>query len=198
METSYSDLIIPPKYSTKNIKQNMNEINEYKKILNGEKSKKMPNVDAPVGKVYVYDTGSMCTDVKTGLSIPRHTIVNEKTSKKNTLLASAYADFETAKTDPNIDIDPTATNNDANKCMTVNVKETGINGKKTVNEKKNITIAEYRRTSPDFFAEGFISPDKVTSDNYMKHMDAGQRFFVGTVAVLGLYMYHQLLFGKRV
>jgi hypothetical protein len=29
-------------------------------------------------------------------------------------------------------------------------------------------------------------------------MDAGQRFFVGTVAVLGLYMYHQLLFGKRV
>ena len=85
--------------------------------------------------------------------------------------------------------------------MTVNVKETGINGKTTVNEKRNITVAEYKRTSPNFCAEGFISPglvdDKVTSDNYMKHMDAGQRFFVGTVAVLGLYMYHQMLFGKR-
>lgn len=201
METSYSNLIVPPKYSNTNMKQNMNEINEYNKIFKGETSKKMPNVDTPVGRVYVYDTGSMCTDVKTGLSIPRHTIINEKTSKKNGLLASAYADFETAKTDPYIDIDPTFMNTDGNKCMTVNVNETGIDGRNTVNKKKNITVAEYKRTSRDFFAEGFISPglvdDKVTSSNYMKHMDAGQRFFVGTVAVLGLYMYHQMLFGKR-
>jgi len=201
MQTSYSNLIVPPKYSNTNIKQNMNEINEYNKILKGEKSKKMPDVATPVGRVYVYDTGSMCTDIKTGMSVPRHTIVNEKTSKKNGLLASAYADFDTAGTDPYIDIDPTASNTNSNKCMTVNVRETGITGKKTVNEKKNITVAEYKRTSPDFFAEGFISPglvdDKVTSGNYMKYMDAGQRFFVGTVAVLGLYMYHQMLFGKR-
>lgn len=184
------------------MKQNMNEINEYNKILKGKKSKKMPNVDAPVGKVYLYDTGSMCTNIKTGMSVPRHTIVNEKTSKKNGLLASAYADFETAKTDPYIDVDPTTTNKNANKCMTVNVKETGVNGKKTVNKKQNITVAEYKRTSPDFFAEGFISPglvdDTVTSGNYMKYMDTGQRFFVGTVAVMGLYMYHQMLFGKSV
>lgn len=198
METSYSNLILPPKYSKTNVKQNMKDINEYNKILKGEKSKKMPNVDTPVGKVYVYDTGSMCSDVKTGMSIPLHTIINEKTSKKKGLLASAYADFETAKTDPYIDVSDNIGNN---RCMTVDVKETGINGKKTVNKKRNITVAEYRRTSPDFFAEGFISPglvdDTITSDNYMKHMNAGQRFFVGTVAVMGLYMYHQLLFGKR-
>ena len=179
----------------------MSEINEYNKILKGEKSKKMPDVATPVGRVYVYDTGSMCADIKTGMSVPRHTIVNEKTSKKNGLLASAYADFDAASADPYIDIDPTASNTNMNKCMTVNVKETGMSGKKTVNEKKNITVAEYRRTSPDLFAEGFISPglvdDKVTSGNYMKYMDTGQRFFVGTVAVLGLYMYHQMLFGKR-
>jgi hypothetical protein len=181
--------------------QNMIEINEYSKILKGETSSKMPNVATPVGKVYVYDTGSMCTDIKTGMSVPRHTIVNERTSKTNGLLASAYADFETAKTDPYIDVDSSFANADANKCMTVNIKETDINGKQTINKQRNITVSEYKRTLPDFFAEGFISPglvdDTVTSGNYMKYMNAGQRFFVGTVAVMGLYMYHQLLFGKR-
>jgi hypothetical protein len=196
MDPSYSSLISPPKYSKTNIKQNMNDIGEYQKILKGEKSKKMQNVDAPVGKIYAYDTGSMCADVKTGMSIPRYTIINDKTSNANGLLASAYADFENAQTDPYIDVDTSASAG-SNKCMTVDIKETGVNGKKSVNKQKGISVAEYKRTSPDLFVEGFISPDKVTSDNYMKHMDAGQRFFIGTVAVLGLYMYHQLLFGKR-
>jgi hypothetical protein len=196
MDSSYSSLIAPPKYSSKNVKQNMSEVSEYQKILKGEKSRKMQNANLPIGQVYAYDTGSMCADVKTGLPTPRHTVVNVRKSKG--LLGSAYADFETAKTDPYIDVDAGV---GSDKCMQVNVKEVDKNGKQTINKQRNITVAEYRRSSPDLFAEGFISPglvdDKVTSGNYMKHMDAGQRFFVGTVAVLGLYMYHQLLFGKR-
>lgn len=196
MDSSYSSLIAPPKYSDTNVNQNMTEISEYQKILKGEQSRKMPNTDLPIGQIYTYDTGSMCTDAKTGLPTPRHTVINVRKSKG--LLGSAYADFDTAKMDPYIDVDAGV---GSDKCMQVNVKEVDKNGKQTINKQRNITIAEYKRSSPDLFVEGFISPglvdDKVTSTNYMKHMDAGQRFFVGTVAVLGLYMYHQLLFGKR-
>lgn len=195
MDSSYSSLIAPPKYSDTNVNQNMTEINEYQKILKGENSRKMQNMDLPIGQIYAYDTGSTCVDSKTGMPVPRHTVVNVRKSKG--LLGSAYADFNTAKTDPYIDVDAV----DSSKCMQVNVKEVDKTGNQSINKQRNITIAEYKRSSPDLFVEGFISPglvdDKVTSGNYMKHMDAGQRFFVGTVAVLGLYMYHQLLFGKR-
>jgi hypothetical protein len=60
-------------------------------------------------------------------------------------------------------------------------------------------------TIPKEFKEPFLMPglvedsimveDRVTVGNFMKHMDGGQRFFVGTLAVMGLYMYHQLLYG---
>lgn len=196
MDSTYSSLIAPPKYSDTNVNQNMIEIDEYQKIIKGEQSRKMPNADLPIGQIYTYDTGSTCVDLKTGMPVPRHTVINVRKSKG--LLGSAYADFNTAKTDPYIDVDAAV---GSDKCMQVNVKEIDKNGKPTINIQRNITIAEYKRSSPDLFAEGFISPglvdDKVTSSNYMKHMDAGQRFFVGTVAVLGLYMYHQMLFGKR-
>jgi len=214
MESNYSSLITPPKFSKVNVNQNIYDIGEYRKILNGENSKKMPNITQPVGRIYVAETGIMCNDIKTGYSVPRHTIINVKKSKEkknNGLLDSAYSDFESAA---NNNIFEDADNKFSDKCMSVDVNEINIQGKKTVAKNKNISLAEIQRSPSDFFSgkmpvvpkeysEPFLSlassdyVTDVTASNFMEHMDAGQQFFIGTLAVLGLYMYHQLLYGTR-
>ena len=204
MELNYSNLILPPRYSTTNVKQNINTIDQQRKAL-----------DVPMGRIYTYDTGSMCNDIKSGLSVPRHSIINANKSNGGLggaggpgvfgVLDSAYADFETAKMNPYIETDRKF----SDKCMAVDINVVDIKGNKSVDKQKFISLAEFERTPQDRFVgnvtipkgfEGFISPglvdDKVTTANFMKHMDVGQRFFMGTVAVMGLYMFHQLLYGK--
>jgi hypothetical protein len=191
MNSNYSSLIIPPKYNETNVSQNIAAIEQHRKLL-----------ETPMGRVYVHDTGSMCNDIKSGLSVPRHTIINVNKSKGGKgILDSADADFESAKMNPYIETDRKF----ADKCMAVDINVVDTKGVKTVEKQKFISLAEFERTPQDRFVgkpiipkefEGFSSPDRVTSDNFMKHMDAGQRFFMGTVAVMGLYMFHQLLYGK--
>lgn len=191
MESNYSSLIIPPQYSETNVNQNIYAIDQQRKLL-----------DVPMGRIYTHDTGSMCNDIKSGLSVPRHTIINvNKSNGGKGILDSAYADFETAKTNPYIETDRKF----ADKCMAVDINVVDIKGQKSVDKQKFISLAEFERTPQDQFVgkpiipkefEGFSSPDRVTADNFMTHMDAGQRFFMGTVAVMGLYMFHQLLYGK--
>jgi hypothetical protein len=197
------------------VNQNIYDIGEYRKILNGENSKKMPNVTHPVGRIYVSETGAMCNDVKTGLSVPRHTIINVKMPKgkkgKNGLLDSAYADFETAF---NSNVFEDTDKKFSEMCMMVDINETDIKGKKTVAKNKNLSLAEIERTPSNLFSgsapiipkeyiEPFIMPksvddrDEITVGNFMKYMDGGQQFFIGTLAITGLYMFHQLLYGKR-
>jgi hypothetical protein len=191
MESNYSSLIVPPQYSETNVNQNIYAIDQQRKVL-----------DTPMGRIYTYDTGSMCNDIKSGLSVPRHTIINvNKSNGGKGILDSAYADFNTAKTNPYIETDRKF----ADKCMAVDINVVDIKGVKTVDKQKFISLAEFERTPQDQFVgkpiipkefEGFSSPDRVTADNFMTHMEAGQRFFMGTVAVMGLYMFHQLLYGK--
>lgn len=211
MESNYSSLITPPKFSETNVKQNIYDVGEYRKILKGENSRRLPATSLPLGRIYSVDTGVMCDDIKTGQPAPRHSIIDAKKSKGKGLLDSASADFESAATN---DIFEDTTKKFSNKCMSVNVNEVDKQGKKTVGANKFLSLAEIRRTSPDLlvgnptvppeFKEPFISPglvdedaNKVTVANFMKHMDNGQRFFIGTVAIMGLYMYHQLLFGNK-
>jgi len=197
MESNYSSLVPEVKYSATNVNQNIYNIDQQRKILNGENSTVLP---PPIGRIYTHDTGSMCNDIKSGLSVPRHTIINvKKTKGGNGILDSAYADFDTAKTDPYIETDRKF----ADKCMAVDINVVDIKGQKSVDKQKFISLAEFERTPQDRFVgkptiprefEGFT--DRVTADNFMTHMDAGQRFFMGTVAIMGLYMFHQLLYGK--
>ena len=213
MESNYSSLITPPNFSQINVGQNLYDIGEYQKILNGENSRRMPDITHPVGRVYVTETGAMCNDIKTGQSVPRQTIINVKmekdTSGKNGIFDSAYSDFNNAGSS-NIFND--ANRKFSDKCMSVDVNEIDKTGKKTVVKTKFLSLAEIERspsslfsgvvpTIPKEFKEPFLMPglvedeDRVTVGNFMKHMDGGQRFFVGTLAVMGLYMYHQLLYG---
>lgn len=216
MESNYSSLITPPKFSKVNINQNIYDVGEYRKILSGENSRKMQAITPPVGRVYVAETGIMCNDIKTGQSVARQTIINVKKSKgkkgSNGLLDSAYADLESVA---NTDIFEDANKKFADKCMSVDINETDIKGKKSVAKNKYLSLAEIERTPSSFFSgntpivpkeyvEPFLSPgvlnersEKVTIANFMDNMDRGQQFFVGTLAVMGLYMYHQLLYGTR-
>jgi hypothetical protein len=213
MESNYSSLITPPNFSQINVGQNIYDIGEYRKILNGENSRRMPDITHPVGRVYVAETGVMCNDIKTGQSVPRHTIINVKMSKgktdKNGILDSAYSDFDAAGSS---NIFEDANRKFSDKCMSVDVNEIDKTGKQTVVKTKYLSLAEIERSSsslfsgvvptiPKEFKEPFLMPgiveDRVTVANFMKHMDGGQRFFVGTLAVMGLYMYHQLLYGIK-
>lgn len=213
MESNYSSLITPPNFSQINVGQNIYDIGEYQKILNGENSRRMPDITHPVGRVYVAETGVMCNDIKTGQSVPRHTIINVKMSKgktdKNGILDSAYSDFDAAGSS---NIFEDANRKFSDKCMSVDVNEIDKTGKQTVVKTKYLSLAEIERspsslfsgvvpTIPKEFKEPFLMPglveDRVTVANFMKHMDGGQRFFVGTLAVMGLYMYHQLLYGIK-
>lgn len=214
MESNYSSLITPPNFSQINVGQNIYDIGEYQKILNGENSRRMPNITHPVGRVYVAETGIMCNDIKTGQSVPRQTIINAKIASgktgKNGILDSAYSDFDAAGSN---NIFEDANRKFSDKCMSVDVNEIDKTGKQTVVKTKYLSLAEIERspsslfsgvvpTIPKEFKEPFLMPglveDRVTVANFMKHMDGGQRFFVGTLAVMGLYMYHQLLYGKHV
>jgi len=213
MDSNYSTLITPPKFSQVNVGQNLYDIGEYQKILNGENSRRMPDITHPIGRVYVTETGVMCNDIKTGQSVPRQTIVNVKMEKsissKNGILESAYSDFNNAGSS---NIFEDANRKFSDKCMSVDVNEIDKTGKQTTVKTKYLSLAEIERspssmfsgvvpTIPKEFKEPFLMPglvedeDRVTVGNFMKHMDGGQRFFVGTLAVMGLYMYHQLLYG---
>lgn len=222
MESNYSSLITPPKFSKVNVGQNIYDIGEYTKIINGENSRKMPGITHPIGRIYVAETGAMCNDIKTGQSVPRQTVINVKMSKgakgKNGVLDSAYSDFDAAGSS---DIFEDANKKFADKCMSVDINEIDKKGVRTVVKNKYISLSEIERLPastfsgapkiPKEYVEPFLSPglvedstmvedsgiveDSVTVDNFMKHMDGGQRFFIGTLAVMGLYMYHQLLYG---
>lgn len=208
MDSNYSTLITPPNFSQINVGQNLYDIGEYQKIMNGENSRRMPDITHPIGRVYVTETGVLCNDIKTGLSVPRQTIINAKiVSSKNGVLDSAYSDFNNAGLSNIFD----DTNRKfLDKCMSVDVNEIDKTGKQTVVKTKYLSLAEIERspsslfsgvvpTIPKEFKEPFsmhnVVEDRVTVGNFMKHMDGGQRFFVGTLAVMGLYMYHQLLYG---
>jgi hypothetical protein len=128
---------------------------------------------------------------------------------KNGILDSAYSDFDAAGSS---NIFEDANRKFSDKCMSVDVNEIDKTGKRTVVKTKYLSLAEIERSSsslfsgvvptiPKEFKEPFLIPglveDRVTIANFMKHMDGGQRFFVGTLAVMGLYMYHQLLYGIK-
>ena len=212
MESNYSKLIVPPKFSATNVKQNLYDVGEYGKILKGTKSKKMAKVSKnafPFGRVYVINTGATCIDIKSNKSKPRYTVINAKPGRKSKgLLDSANADFNNSATS---NIYEFVNKKNSNKCMSVTVKEINEKGKSKLNT-KFVSLAEIEKmpkhlfkkgkkpSIPKKYQEGFqegyqegFSNEIPTVANFMDHMDAGQKFFIGTLAVMGLYMYHELL-----
>jgi hypothetical protein len=170
-QNAYQTLIVPPNYSDKDKKKNMFIINEYGKLLQNKNSSMITKkvMDEPLGRVYTQDTGSLCADTTTGEFVPRYAVINAKKGKG--FLGSAEADLNDVQ---NSNIFDAA--DDGLKCSKVAITEIDVYGNKTT-------------TNKNIVPEGF-EPQVI----YEAPMDPGVKFFVGTLALTGLYMYSQLLY----
>lgn len=201
MNLDYSKLIKDVQINDANITQNLLDVQDYSKILSGDLDKssqsKLLTSSQSLGRVYAYDTSETCIDVASGSHVPRHSVINSLSSKKG-LLNSANSDFDKAKSDIFY-----VTNNDKfpMKCMSATINETDVYGK-TIATPHYIMIAEINQLSDDLFpintkTKKRVRPILPKIEKYvnMENMDIGQKFFAGSVAILGLYMYFKMVFG---
>jgi hypothetical protein len=167
---AYEALIVPPTYSETDHKKNMMIINEYGKLLKNQNSSMItkPIMDQPLGRIYTQDTGSLCQDISSGLYMPRYSVINAKKGKG--FLGSAEVDLDDVQ-NANIFANP------GNRCSKVAITEIDVYGNKKTTTDKHIV------------QEGF-EPQVI----YEAPMDPGVKFFIGTLALTGLYMYSQLLY----
>lgn len=187
-QQDYSTLISEPKAA--DFASLSKEVNEYQKVLNGEASSKALTILPPFGRIYFEDTGETCTGPD-GKKYPQHTLVDAHMSKIG-LLESANRDFKNASTL----LMPTAAEMRANRCVPVTIK-TIDSGGKAGKDTKYISVVEEKNMSPDIKMlskkkEGMMLMNIDTG----AQLDAGQQLFVGSVTVLGLYMFYRLLYKK--
>lgn len=188
-QQDYSTLIGEPKAA--DFASISKEVNEYEKVLKGEASSKALTVLPPFGRIYFEDTGETCVGPD-GKKYPQHTLVDAHIPKMG-LLESADRDFKNASTL----LMPTAAEIRANRCVPVTIK-TIDSGGKAGKDTKYISVAEENIMSPDI---KMVSKKKkegmmlINIDTGPK-LDAGQQLFVGSVTVLGLYMFYRLLYKK--
>ena len=199
--SEYSKLVKETAINDKNIYQNMKDVLEYSNILTGNTSKMLRSSVKTLGRVYAYDTGLYCVNTKSE-QVKRHSIINAMDSTAKGFLNSANSDFKKY----NKDID-SVTNSDKfpNQCMSVPIIETDIYGKSTT-KSYYIMIAEIDKLPSHLFpggkkpilpivtptAEKFVNAASLAS---LDNLDAGQTFFIGSLGVIGLYMYFKMAYG---
>lgn len=193
-QTDYSKLIREPK-ATDFASINL-EINEYEKAFDGKRSTMVSIGTPPLGRVYFQPTGETCRDKKTGKMVPRFTVVDAH-RKGAKLMDLAERDFNNAA---KLKM-PTDNQIKANICVPVTIR--------TYESLTDPRVKETRHVSE--FDAGNISPDikesmtnEGTKDNgpsdegedMTLNMDAGQNLFIGSVAVLGLYLFFKVLYKR--
>jgi hypothetical protein len=189
-QQDYSTLIGEPKAA--DFASISKEVNEYQKVLKGEASSKALTVLPPFGRIYFEDTGEMCVGPD-GKQYPQHTLVDAHVSKTG-LLESANRDFKNASRSL---MPMTPAQIRANRCVPVTIK-TIDSGGKAGKDTKYISVAEENIMSPDI---KMLSKKKKEGMMLMNidadlQLDAGQQLFVGSVTILGLYMFYRLLYKK--
>jgi hypothetical protein len=189
-QQDYSTLISEPKAA--DFASISKEVNEYEKVLKGEASTKALTILPPFGRIYFEDTGETCVGPD-GKKYPQHTLVDAHVPKLG-LLESADRDFKNVST---LLMPMTATEIRANRCVPVTIK-TIDSGGKAGKDTKYISVIEENNMSPNIKMlskknkEGMILMNIDTD----AQLDAGQQLFVGSVTILGLYMFYRLLYKK--
>ena len=205
--SDYSKLVKETAINDKNINQNISDVKEYSNILTGNTSTMLNSPIKTLGRVYAYDTNQTCVDNATLKQVKRHTIINSTDTNTKGFLNSANSDFEKSKAD--IDY---VTNADKfpMRCMSVPIIETDINGKSTTNP-YYIMIAEIDRLPNALFVGGkkpslptvpavpaattTAAKEPFINLANLENLDAGQTFFIGSLGVIGLYMYFKMAYG---
>ena len=162
---NYSSLVIETDFDKVKDKDVIKKINDYQYAFDGNKKTKVYNtkVSLPLGTKYFADTGIQCSNKKNNI----YTFVDAKPSQKN-ILSSASSDLSKISEDsienPNF---KTTT------CTKKPVKRTtvSLSGKST---KKSHYVG----------IETFDTPS-------LQDMNMGQQFFIGSFAVLGLFLFYK-------
>jgi hypothetical protein len=187
----YSDNILPP-YTGDNFELIKKDLVEYDKALDGKESTKVVS-PAPIGRQYFYNTGVKCTDLETGDLVDRYSIVDSRTGTKNeedgsidkSIFASAIADLNQStvfKEKP----DYKQTMKDA--CIPITIQPINVYGKSLTPETHHVSLFDIgtydktQNTAPS--KEGFTT---------LERMDFGQKTFVYSVSILGLYLFFRAL-----
>jgi hypothetical protein len=200
-QTDYSKLIREPK-ATDFASINL-EVNEYDKALDGKKSTMIWSGTPPLGRVYFQPTGETCRDKKTGKMVPQFTVVDAH-RKGMKLMDLAERDFNNAA---KLKI-PTNKQIKADICVPVTIRAYEILSDPPVKQTRHVSEFDAENISPDIREsmtnegttdegaalsdKGAASPDKEMTLN----MDAGQNLFIGSVAVLGLYLFFKVLYKR--
>ena len=206
----YSLLFVPEKkiYDA-NINKNMKDVLEYSNVLTGNTSTILRSSVKTLGRVYAYDTNETCVDNATLSQVKRHSIINSMPDLQEGkgILNSANSDFKksTADIDYVVNADKFPM-----RCMSVQIKENDIYGKYTTNP-YYIMIAEIDKLPNTLFVGGkkpdlpivvptivpttekFVSAASLAS---LDNLDAGQTFFIGSLGVIGLYIYFKMSYGN--
>jgi hypothetical protein len=203
-----------------NIDQNMKNVLEYSNLLTGNTSTMLKSPVKTLGRVYAYDTNETCVDYSSLKQVKRHSVINAMDSNAKGFLNSANSDFEKSAADidyvVNADKFPM-------QCMSVPIIETDIYGKSVTNP-YYIMIAEIDKLPASLFPGGkkpslpivasaattaattpaATTPAATTTaatitasatkENF-ENMDIGQTFFIGSLGVIGLYMYFKMAYG---
>jgi len=200
-QTDYSKLIREPK-ATDFASINL-EVNEYDKALDGKKSTMIWSGTPPLGRVYFQPTGETCRDKKTGKMVPQFTVVDAH-RKGMKLMDLAERDFNNAA---KLKI-PTNKQIKADICVPVTIRAYEILSDPPVKQTRHVSEFDAENISPDIresmtnegttdkgaaaLDEGAALPDEDMTLN----MDAGQNLFIGSVAVLGLYLFFKVLYKR--
>lgn len=193
-QTDYSKLIREPK-ATDFASINL-EVNEYDKALDGKKSTMIWSGTPPLGRVYFHPTGETCRDKKTGKMVPQFTVVDAH-RKDAKLMDLAERDFNNAA---KLKI-PTNKQIKADICVPVTIRTYEILTDPPGKQTRHVSEFDAENISPDIREsmtnEG--TTDKGTTnegEDMTLNMDAGQNLFIGSVAVLGLYLFFKVLYKR--
>ena len=221
--SDYSKLFVAEKtINNANIDQNMKDVLEYSKLLTGNTSTMLRSSGKTLGRVYAYDTKEKCSEYGTLKQMPRHSIINAMNSNANGFLNSANSDFE--KSAAKIDY-VTNSDKFPRQCLSVPIIETDIDGKSTTKayyimiaeidklpdslfpggKKPDLPIVvppittagatTAAATTAAATNEKFVSSSNIKNLASLETMDAGQTFFIGSLGVIGLYMYFKMAYG---
>jgi hypothetical protein len=187
----YMDNIMKP-YDGDSFNLIESDVKEYEKALSGNRTKNFVS-PAPIGKRYFYKTGEKCTDLKTGKIVDRYSfidaregVVNDNGTVDKSMFASAVADLNGIAI---VKKTPTYAETVADKCRPITINPVDVYGKTLKAETRHVSVVDvknFNKFQKDNSKESFAT---LTTDN----MNAGQKAFIYSISVLGLYLLYKTL-----
>jgi hypothetical protein len=188
----YSDNILPP-YTGDDFNSIKTDLNEYKNVLDGKSSKLFVS-GAPIGKRYFYNTGVKCTSITDGKLVDRYSVIDAREGVKNddgtvdtSLFASAIADLNRStifKEKP--DYDETL----KDKCKQVTIKPIDVYGKEMGEQTQYVSVFDFNNFNNIQLGD---KTEAFKPAMNLENMDAGQKAFIYSLSVLGLYFVFKAL-----